>query len=364
MESYGELLRKAREAKGLSVEEVSHEITVEKTYLQAIEDEESSVLPGEAYFIGYLRNYSNYLELDTDYILKLYHNKKLQEAPVPQELIIRQKPRFLIPVIVIPAVILVAIVAVLSILLYKKNASKTEETEVKVVQTKNKSYELSEKKFSERVYEGDHLIYPTEKGTEIVLTVKSTKGDFGLDTPAGTFYVELSEESELDVDGDSVSDMIVYVSDISNNDASRGAEISVLMRNSSSASGTLVADVSDIPLASEIKSKYPQKVILEDNRAYPFTINATFRANCLFRNKVDREDSNEAYFSKGEVFTSTPKNGIRLWISNSNAVSFQITADSRTFDLGTGAAGQVLVEDIKWIKDTDGKYKLVVIELD
>ena len=41
-----------------------------------------------------------------------------------------------------------------------------------------------------------------------------------------------------------------------------------------------------------------------------------------------------------------------------------IIADSRSFDLDIGVDGQIMVEDIKWIKDTDGKYKLVVIELD
>ena len=40
------------------------------------------------------------------------------------------------------------------------------------------------------------------------------------------------------------------------------------------------------------------------------------------------------------------------------------TADYKGYDLEIGKACQVLVEDIKWIKDTDGKYKLVVIELD
>jgi hypothetical protein len=53
-----------------------------------------------------------------------------------------------------------------------------------------------------------------------------------------------------------------------------------------------------------------------------------------------------------------------LWISNINAVKFTIIADLKSYDLDIGKAGQVVAQDIKWIKDTDGKYKLVVIELD
>ena len=84
----------------------------------------------------------------------------------------------------------------------------------------------------------------------------------------------------------------------------------------------------------------------------------------MFRDKVDNSNSVETYFNRGEVFTATARNGIRLWISNNNTVKMSIIADSRSFDLDIGVAGQIMVEDIKWIKDTDGKYKLVVIELD
>ena len=103
---------------------------------------------------------------------------------------------------------------------------------------------------------------------------------------------------------------------------------------------------------------------MEDNRAYPFTLNASFRGPCLFRDRVDNSQSVESYFARGDLFTATPRNGIRLWMSNFNTVKITIIADSKSFDLDIGAAGQIFVEDIKWIKDTDGKYKLVVIELD
>ena len=99
-------------------------------------------------------------------------------------------------------------------------------------------------------------------------------------------------------------------------------------------------------------------------RGYEFTLNASFRGPCLFRDRVDNSQSVESYFARGDLFTATPRNGIRLWMSNFNTVKITIIADSKSFDLDIGAAGQIFVEDIKWIKDTDGKYKLVVLELD
>ena len=362
MESYGEILRKKREEKNLNIDKIAREISIEGRYLQGLEDEDSGVFPGEAYMIGFLRNYSNYLELDTDYILKLYNNKRIQESPVPEGLLVKRRPRWLIPAIVIPLVLIIGTVTTISILLATKKTVDEDDSVVLSSKTKTKQYELDNSKFTQRVYKGDQFIVPTDNG-QIVLTVKDTLSSFGLDTPGGIFYTDLAEESEIDINGDSNPDLIVYVSDISVNDESRGVEVSLLLRHGISSSVSSV-NADEIPFETDIKSKHPQKVILEDNRAYPFTINASFCSSCLFRDKVDNDNSVESYFAKGEVFTANPHNGIRLWISNSNAVKFTIIADSRTFDLDIGAAGQVLVEDIKWIKDSDGRYKLVIIELD
>ena len=60
----------------------------------------------------------------------------------------------------------------------------------------------------------------------------------------------------------------------------------------------------------------------------------------------------------------TANNGVRVWMSNGNTVKFTVVADTKNYDLEIGKAGQVLVEDIKWVRDSEGKYRLVVVELD
>jgi cytoskeletal protein RodZ len=362
MESYGEILQKTREEKNLDIDKIAREISIEKRFLVGLENEDYSAFPGEAYMVGFLRNYSNYLELDTNFILKLYNNKKIQEAPVPVELLAKRKSPFLLPAIIIPSVLIVGVILTISILLVnKKKAAQEDNVIVASNQTINK-YELNNEKFAKRIYKGDQLLFPSNNGN-IILTVKDTLSSFGLETPSGVIYTDLSEENEIDIDGDTLSDMIVYVSDISDTDEKRGAEVSILLRH-----GSFVSDsanqIENINLATDLKTSRPYKVILEDNRAYPFTINVSFRGPCLFRDKIDNSNSVETYFTSGEVFTANPKNGIRLWISNSNVVKISLIADTQTFDFDIGASGQVLVEDIKWIKDVDGKYKLVVVELD
>jgi hypothetical protein len=51
-------------------------------------------------------------------------------------------------------------------------------------------------------------------------------------------------------------------------------------------------------------------------------------------------------------------------MSNANSVKMQVIGDGKTVDVEIGRPGQVLVQDIKWIKDTDGRYKLVVLDVD
>ncbi len=346
----------------LSLDAASSALTIDKKYLEGLEAEDNGVFPGEPYMIGFMKNYSEYLDLDSDYILKLYHNKKIQESPVPEGLFERPKASFFWPVLIASiSLIVVAVVTVVLVLVLRKKPVQEDDTLLSG-NVKNHQYELTDQKFEQRVYVGDQLRIPSNSGT-IVLTVKETLKSFGLDTPSGVFYTDLAEENEFDINGDGSSDLIVYVSDISSSDEKRGAEVSLLLRHSVSVVGTETS-VENIPFADEIQSKHPQVVILEDNRAYPFTLNATFRASCVFRDKIDFGSSVESYFSSGEQFTANPHNGIRLWMSNSNAVKFTIVADAKSYDLEIGKSGQVLVQDIKWIKDTDGRYKLVVIELD
>lgn len=361
MDSYGEILKNAREAKLMDIETAARETSIAISYIVGLEEEDSSAFPGEAYMLGFMRNYAEAIGVNPDTVLTLYKNKKLQESPVPEGLIVHEKPAFFWPLILGGAVAFIGVViTLLCVFVFGKKGNDSTEVVVDKNAT-SKKYELTDKTLTGRFYVGDQIMFPNGD-SNLVLTVKDTLSAFGLECPVGTLYTDLAEESELDIDGDSNTDLIVYVSDISSTNAARGAEVRILKRGE----GIFISAVNqeDIPFATEIGSNHKQLVILEDNRAYPFTINSSFRGSCEFRYKIDRRDAVEAYFATGEVATITANNGVRLWMSNCNTVKFGIVADSKSYDLEIGKAGQVLAEDIKWIKDTDGKYKLVVIELD
>ena len=72
----------------------------------------------------------------------------------------------------------------------------------------------------------------------------------------------------------------------------------------------------------------------------------------------------ENYYTNGDVVTMTANNKVRLWLSNGNTVKFQVIAATQTYELEIAKAGECVVEDIKWIRTDDGKYRLVVEPID
>jgi cytoskeleton protein RodZ len=77
MGSFGAVLRRTREEKGISLDEIAGETRLSKRYLLALEDEAIHKLPGGTYNRAYLRSYAGYLGLDIDRLVRDY---SLEEA--------------------------------------------------------------------------------------------------------------------------------------------------------------------------------------------------------------------------------------------------------------------------------------------
>jgi len=68
----GVLLREIREFKGIELSTIAEHTKISRQYLQAIEDEDSSHLPEEAYLRGYLKQYAAEIGLDPDRVSHHY----------------------------------------------------------------------------------------------------------------------------------------------------------------------------------------------------------------------------------------------------------------------------------------------------
>ena len=73
MESFGEYLKKERESRNISLEEVSAGTKIRKVILEAIENDDVDALPATVFVKGFLRSYSRYLGLESSKVILQYH---------------------------------------------------------------------------------------------------------------------------------------------------------------------------------------------------------------------------------------------------------------------------------------------------
>jgi cytoskeletal protein RodZ len=358
MESYGNVLRTAREQRNIDIHTAARETSIPAYSIEALEMEQFEKFPGEAYFIGFLHNYAEYLGLDHAYLYSLFRAKMIQTSPTPNQLLKRERPRSVVPLIIAGVVIVFSGLGVVFFDtikgLFVKPDSGNELVESAQTGT---AYQLSSVPLRKRVYVGDSIVISTGDSNDITIEVSNTLSALALKTPAGEHFVELGEEAEIDVDGTGGADIIVFLSDISSTDMTRGAEISVLLKNTQNMmqfDSDAITPETGVVISS---------VILDDNRAYPFTLRITFRDTCIFRYQADNQARVEDLYSNTQLATIQANNGIRFWLSNDNAVRMQVIADSQTFDLAADTANRVVVRDIRWVRN-GSRYQLAVLEVD
>jgi cytoskeletal protein RodZ len=112
----GEVLRTAREGKGVDLARVERDTKIREQYLSALERGEYRELPGAVYTKGFLRNYGAYLGLDPEYLIDLYRIESAAaagerpRAPVaPRPLAARRSRSF----VVTPGAVVAAILTIL-----------------------------------------------------------------------------------------------------------------------------------------------------------------------------------------------------------------------------------------------------------
>lgn len=82
MASIGEELRMERTRKGLTFKDVEQVLHIRSAYLEAIEEGNFGLIPGEVYVKGFIRNYANFLGLDGQRLINAYKDLTGEEAVV------------------------------------------------------------------------------------------------------------------------------------------------------------------------------------------------------------------------------------------------------------------------------------------
>jgi hypothetical protein len=82
----GPALRKARIARGVSIDQAARDTKIRSEFLDALEDEDFDRLLGDVYVRGCLRSYATYLGLSADTVVGAYAKNLADPMPPPQTL--------------------------------------------------------------------------------------------------------------------------------------------------------------------------------------------------------------------------------------------------------------------------------------
>lgn len=83
MKRTGEILRKAREAKNLSINEIALSLKINSKALTAIEEGDLSKLPAKTFLRGFVQSYAQALKIDTDEVLNVFAEEMGSTRPQP-----------------------------------------------------------------------------------------------------------------------------------------------------------------------------------------------------------------------------------------------------------------------------------------
>jgi cytoskeletal protein RodZ len=372
VESLGEKLKFARESKEYSIDYVSRDTNIASRFLEALEREQFSVFPGEAYALGFLRNYGEYLGLQTDELFSLYRALKIQEQPIPVEALLKAPSK-------VPKILLIIFIILLGlglagggVYVFLRNAPL--EVPEGAAPRKPEEYTMNEPAMERRFYPGDAVLIPlgtvkyrlelSHIGEMITITTPRTP-------PDDKVFLDMNQETAIDLNGDGMRDVKVVVTDFAKNSGVIGAVIRIEQNNDINISDSVLPAAAGAPApASPVPEASPavSAVVFSSPNPYPFTLEAAFQGYCLFRWEIlaerDRQGRNERYFQRTDTLNIQAQNGIRIWVSNAAAVKLQVIGGGRTMPVEIGGAGEVVVADVRWVRDDDGRYRLVVARLE
>jgi len=361
MESLGVKLKTAREARGLSFEQVSRETNIAIRYLEALETEYFESFPGEPYTIGFLKTYGSYLDLDTQELISLYRAHRIQEQPVPVEQLLR-KPSPLPKIALVVAIGLAVCGAVAGSAYFISRLPERPVVQAPAVRSAVE-YAMAGDSLERRLYPGDTILVSLNE-LQYKLELGSLGDTITIRTPTGFESLNLGQSVTVDLDRNGVDDVQVTLADFAKNNVDMGA----LVRFELNFSSPHIAGET-----SEIQADIPANltsstVIFSSPNAYPFTVQSNFQGFCLFRWEVlrerDRRDRNEQYFGRADELNIPAQNGVRIWASNAQSAKIQVIGGGRTVPVELGSAGEVVVAEIRWVRDEENRFRLILVRLE
>jgi cytoskeleton protein RodZ len=353
MKSIGETLREAREAKGATIKQISQDSNISREYLTGLEEENFDIFPAETYVLGFLRNYSEYLGLDSEKSVALYKNYKISEEPAPLEELVGQTNHHRVPLRLVFIVFLLAVLAIgVGLFAYKSFMKDRPAVEETVPVRDTVQYRLDESEAQWNLLTDDEILISYENG-ELHMTVVLDGNKLYIRPVGGGSELVFSAGDEKILPGGEGIPVIGFR--LSSIDES-GALLSV-HRTDVAVVREPVEIQSDVVPAAQAGRKASNKILLQ-NRNVPenFTLNALFSGYCLFRYQADNGEVVEKFYRDGDRIRLDVSESLLIGLSSGAAVTIKISG----VNVVPGKSGEVAVKFIQWVKNDEGKYNLVL----
>jgi len=357
MESLGDFLKETRTSKGLSLIQIAKDTRIAKRYLEALEEEEFSIFPGEAYLKGFLRTYASYLKLDPNEIIDKYEKIKMAETPTPIEQLIPKPKTNLRPVIAFLIIVLIlggGGYGGYNLYKYLVKLAK----EGKFAKKKNKKDKNEATTFNLMQNE-DEKIFNVKKDDLIEVEIESNKYTLKVnqlipvvvvdDTKGHDFYLVKNHLYEIDINNDQNYDVGLYL----NYWDKTLANITMTRLNQDNLSEYYKRMVlSESDKAETITTKKEKEKI-------EFTINV--KSGNYFKYKIDDQDEIEGFFNTQSQQNISAENYVIIWMSNAGLMDINFKNYNKLYSPGN--PGQIDVKMIRWKKANSGDYELQVSSL-
>lgn len=381
MEPLGLYLKQVRESKKLTIDKVIEDTFIMKKFILAIEDDDFSSFPGEAYLKGFLRNYGEYLGLDPSDLISRYERIKMSETPSPTELLIPKPKAFFskMLLIILIAVLAVALIAGVSaaVVMMKRTAAESSPKTIDEVKSekekaraeKKKNLLIKEKKKDSSVAEDKSKVFTFEAEADNFTVKKGEKISFKLDDDK-TYSIWVSEleptvilessagkqqfliangfTNKFDVNGNGKEDLEIVLNYWTDKNATIG-----LKRIANSL-------WSDSSIDSEFFLPDTIEIIGENTNKSEISVMISLSEMSYLKYQVDKNAEIENTFNAGAVLELKAKDRIILWMANSGVVSADFSAYNKRVVLGE--KGKVDVKIIAWTKN-NGNYSLQMSSL-
>lgn len=374
MESIGEKLRQAREARKISIKDVVKETNISPVYLQALEEEKFDKFPSETYLVGFLRTYAEFLKLDVDAIVQSYKGYKIGESATPLEELTKptksninmaissffNKHRNVILITGIALASILVIWGIKSLFTSDVDISGGDSTDnIKEEYVKNKEHEIENLRNLQLANnKGYILVYKNEAvqflvdNKEVVFLLKSISGEsVSLELLPGKKVVKIKMEDPktLSIEG-CPRDVTFTLKGLTEN----RAKIMVSLGEKKAEEEEKVAKEDDSgstkvdTTSVEAQNKQSLKIIFE----------AEFVQKSFIELYLDGVRKVRGFIPQGQSERWEATEYIQIKIGNAGGIKARINGKAFSF----GAAGQVANKIITWKKDVQNPnlYHIVV----